>query len=480
MTPLTGLPPELIELIFHGLGSIDDVHHFGRVCRKTYDVLQNRSAYVEIMRSIILQSSIHRFDVQLCRMLDLHNQLVKHFQDGHDPITPSSITPTVMGTGNAIMNQWETQLYEAITDGHYLRDDQRLRDELSKARVYDILARWQGLRVLQDLWVSRQLREADYLPGSCNFDADIFTATYEQLQKRDEEFACNHHEDYNSFNADQTARFYSAITGLWLLNEIRWVFAQFKYPHHNFYVPLRILDVCKGHLASQAQTPLLDQLDLYSVYTFLYQHLLPLNMMPFSDQNSCELPLTYPSNLQSTAEYNARFLQLCLTAGQTYLQPPDLIDLVIRTKLMKRSPFPNLHLPASTKIYMRPSNPVHYPPDRSLTENGSMPPSRRPLSSLAARELGLIQRSTVAQTSIDPVRDAVSNPHKGLFSLQDRLDDWLKDRCQKEFDRSARRDRLDVDGMFEECWKRDVRWQVWWWANSEEKARMKMERWRVR
>jgi hypothetical protein len=39
-------------VILHFLGSIDDVHNFGRTCRKTYDIVRRPEIYVEIMRSI--------------------------------------------------------------------------------------------------------------------------------------------------------------------------------------------------------------------------------------------------------------------------------------------------------------------------------------------------------------------------------------------------------------------------------------------
>jgi hypothetical protein len=40
MAALLDLPTELLELIFMFLGSIDDVHSFGRSYRKTYNVIR--------------------------------------------------------------------------------------------------------------------------------------------------------------------------------------------------------------------------------------------------------------------------------------------------------------------------------------------------------------------------------------------------------------------------------------------------------
>ncbi|KAF2120609.1 hypothetical protein BDV96DRAFT_565167 [Lophiotrema nucula] len=77
---LTGLPTELLEQIFHSLESIDDVHHLARSCQATYHAIRQHSVYVEVMRSVISQSIVHRFDLQLCYLLDLHREVVKHFE----------------------------------------------------------------------------------------------------------------------------------------------------------------------------------------------------------------------------------------------------------------------------------------------------------------------------------------------------------------------------------------------------------------
>jgi hypothetical protein len=56
MPVLTDLPGELLEMIFRHLGSIDDVHHFGRTCRKLSAVIERQIIYTKIMRSVISQA----------------------------------------------------------------------------------------------------------------------------------------------------------------------------------------------------------------------------------------------------------------------------------------------------------------------------------------------------------------------------------------------------------------------------------------
>lgn len=78
---LTSLPPELLESIYHHLDTIDDVHSLGRTHSKTFHVIERRTVYTDIMRSIIGRSWVHRYDLQLCSILDLHRKVVQHFRD---------------------------------------------------------------------------------------------------------------------------------------------------------------------------------------------------------------------------------------------------------------------------------------------------------------------------------------------------------------------------------------------------------------
>lgn len=72
----------------------------------------------------------------------------------------------------------------------------------------------------------------------------------------------------------------------------------------------------------------------------------------------------------------------------------------------------------------------------------------------------------------------------GLFAVVDDTAAWLKEKALTRFEMDAKKserkgERLkDIREVFEERWSQTW-WGIWWWANSEEKARAKMERWRV-
>ncbi|KAF2189719.1 hypothetical protein K469DRAFT_561973 [Zopfia rhizophila CBS 207.26] len=444
MAKLTNLPTELLEQIYHSLGSIDDVLHLGRACKATHNVLDNDKTWLEIMRSVIYRSPAHRFDVQLCKILELHRDLVQHFKSGGAALPVS-------------------RLQKCILDQSYLNDNVPIEAAISDEDVYDILARWQGLRVLQDIFLTRELEAEDYLSVVPEGDADDFIQDFTDLLNGDADTpkqppfrASSATKEYRTLNADQTARFHAAITSLWVLSEIRWVLALFQTPS-NFLLPLLILRKCKEHIERQTHIPLLDELDRLSIHKFLYHHLLPLHSRALTDQTSSELPLTFPSDLQESHNHGARLLQTFLLAGQTYLQPPDIIELAVRNKLMLRRPYPMMHPPPSTHQYWHPFNPSHitYPQNHPLVPAAGAP---IPFRNALLANINIVMR--------------------GLVPLRDLQDEWLRERVLGQFYVRARRDRKDIEGSFKRPWKKEVRWGIWWWANSEEKARAKMERWR--
>jgi hypothetical protein len=67
---------------------------------------------------------------------------------------------------------------------------------------------------------------------------------------------------------------------------------------------------------------------------------------------------------------------------------------------------------------------------------------------------------------------------EALFKIPDHARAYFADRCMVAFElgevkRSEAQQEIRV--VFPKNWK-DIRWAVWWWVASEDKARMKMER----
>jgi hypothetical protein len=70
---------------------------------------------------------------------------------------------------------------------------------------------------------------------------------------------------------------------------------------------------------------------------------------------------------------------------------------------------------------------------------------------------------------------------EALFKVADHAKRYFADRVMVEFEKQelSRREAKEIRTVFPQVWE-EVRWWVWWWAESEDKARMKMERLRLR
>lgn len=307
MAILLDLPPELLRPIFHYLGSIDDVHYLGRTCTKTYEAIRRPRDYVNIMRSVISQGPQHRYDMQLSRMLRIHGAVVDELRQNNNQIQATSFN------SGYILNQWERSFSAAITES---TSEIRSRlESYSDELIYEILARYQGLRVLEDIWLKRQLTASDFLAPDEALEADDLLHTYRTINQRNELFMDGDMQSrrlktpetwhYKRFNADQRARFYVAVVRLWLLNEIRWFLTSFSYPS-TLDLQIALLQTGKEYMKGQRQVPLLDELDSFAVFKFLYHHLLPLHGTALADQNSAKLPLTFSSDFAADGGHSAQ------------------------------------------------------------------------------------------------------------------------------------------------------------------------------
>ncbi|KAH7385768.1 hypothetical protein BKA66DRAFT_415912 [Pyrenochaeta sp. MPI-SDFR-AT-0127] len=481
MAVLTDLPPELLEHIFHFLSSIDDVIHFGQTCQKVTNAIQRQSIYIDIMRSVIKQSPQHRYDHQLCKILILHKRIVRYFEQngGQRPLPVTQVT-----TVGSALNTWEEAL--VLSTKPVVCSLRSCSNCLPDEVVNEILARYQGLRVLEELWLQRQLKDSDFLSMDDSADANQLMHSFRVLVDREEEFQDGNlsapniktpeFKSYTKFNSDQRARFYSAVVCVWLLNEIRWVLTNFAFPAR-FDLQVLLLENCKVDISKQMNTPLLDQLDQYTVHAFMYHHLLPLYGSFLADRNSSKLPLTFYSDFIKDSTHCTRLLQTFLTAGQTYIQPPDLIDLIVRSKISRKPPYSLMTLPATTEEWVHPNNAFAFPPNLDLCNDSSTTLLQR----TSLTHLSLINRSSFHQTRFNMSQNVIIAPAPGqpLYTLQDHAGKYFADRVMVAFElHECQSNQLrDIRDVFPKRWG-SIMWAVWWWANSEEKARAKLELWR--
>jgi hypothetical protein len=116
-------------------------------------LVELRSLCKASRRSLIIvqtKSPVHRHDIRLCKIMDLHQQFVKHYTSGGAPFTPQDAYPFLRAP-NIEMS---------------LRECLEVRpDDITDLRIRDIIARWKGLRELQRPYLSKDFEptEQNYL-----------------------------------------------------------------------------------------------------------------------------------------------------------------------------------------------------------------------------------------------------------------------------------------------------------------------------
>ncbi|KAL5116751.1 hypothetical protein ACEQ8H_005363 [Pleosporales sp. CAS-2024a] len=481
MAILSDLPPELVEMILHGLGSIDDVHNMGITCKKTYDVIRRSEIYMEIMRSVIGCAPQHRYDLQLCKMLSLHQDIVEHVRQH------STLLPTTQGSHQGFAyNKWESALVSAATVTTC--DDACCAACLPDNAIHGILARYQGLRVLEDLWLERQLKASDFFIAeeSSGTSQVPLAQRYTRVLHRNELYrdgkissrrkSTPETAGYTSLNADQRARFYSAVVCVWLFNELRWVLTNFRHAS-NFDMQIRLLETCRKHILKQSLTPLLDELDRCAVFRFMYHHLLPVYGACLADQATAALPFTFSTNFGSDYGYTSRLLQLFISSGETYLQPPDLIELVLHHNTSREPPWPLSTFSASTQAWQHPSPFFAFPTALDLDLLGER--HKRAVLGNSLTHLNMIARSSIHQTSAHRSPVIAAPPLDKAYRMRDLAGNFYLEGALIAFEKheDGGAGTKEMRKLFPERWGEEL-WSVWWWANSEDKARAKMERWK--
>jgi len=161
-------------------------------------------------------------------------------------------------------------------------------------------------------------------------------------------------------------------------------------------------------------------------------------------------------------------------AGQTYFQPPDLIDLAVRSRLSHQTPYPPMTMPASSEKW-------RYPMPPAIPQNVDLCSQRwkRPIQQNSLAHLSVINRSSFHQTSHTNSQYAIQPPTLGqaLLRLPDHASRYFASQAISEFQKGEiwREGMKNTNTTFREYWMGKT-WIVWWWASSEDKARMKMER----
>lgn len=156
-----------------------------------------------------------------------------------------------------------------------------------------------------------------------------------------------------------------------------------------------------------------------------------------------------------------------------------MIDLIARSEVSRKYPWPVLELPITTQIWHRPSQAYAFRANIPLQDARY----RRYLRSTSLTHLNIIARSSFHQTRSNTSPVIVLPADAQLHIVRDHANHHFLDSVLVEFERYEKKEGqdgkklADMRTVFETKWE-DGLWSVWWWANGEDKARAKMERWR--
>jgi hypothetical protein len=191
-----------------------------------------------------------------------------------------------------------------------------------------------------------------------------------------------------------------------------------------------------------------------------------------------------------------RQLRFFLLAGQAYLQPPDLIELAVRHGLSRSAPYPPAELSATALQWVRPNNISSFPADIATAD------WKIRLAYLVNFHVHVIRRSSIPEAqgptnqtlrppAQGPFNQMLAPPAQGPFnrrlgqilrastSVKDLTSCYLSGATIAAIEAGEvyKKGRRRARDAFAHEWQRRGFWSVWWWANSEDKARAIIARW---
>ncbi|KAI9837503.1 MAG: hypothetical protein M1819_007153 [Sarea resinae] len=293
---LANLPAELMLLLYRSLENIDDVYHLARSCRRLHDILEAGRNRLVIMRSVILNSEIHKYDVRLCRFIDVNQAHASAITEAADRTT----------------GRPDSSVFKAC----YSTECRNISDE----HVWEIVCRWQGLRLIQDLYLHPIIQQA-YSDSMFPYDVHTLVDTLKLTEETPVPALkdCLISSKQRSFNSEQTGRFYAATTAHWLAIEA-----------------LRLAHASTYHLSTERNTrysqihhmwkdneemSLQESFDVLEVYDFIYGYLLRKVMGTgnwYLQWSPGDVPYPRWSDMN-----------LFVNNARLHLRPPDIIELLL-------------------------------------------------------------------------------------------------------------------------------------------------------
>ncbi|KAB8260223.1 hypothetical protein BDV32DRAFT_123354 [Aspergillus pseudonomiae] len=313
-SPLLNIPCEILLSICCYLGDIDDVLHLARCCKQLHGTFERQSHRLVAFRSVIGNAAHHRYDLKLSPVLNISQRLFAEYSASHGkpPLSKRPIHADILNLHTP--------------DGDSLPEDE----------VWSIVCRWQGFRLLYDLYCNPSIRS--------RYSRSVFL-NWPNNECYEEEHALVHdeplleptitpHKDtvpggcatLPSLRNRGYRRFYQALTAHWFAVEALWLarISRYKTPQerNNRFVQVR------GIWRDNPDRTLQEKLDVLEVFDFVWGFLGRkifvdvYGMRSWLDEDGAGL---YFDGEQSEGVNWAFFVR----SVTQYLRPPNIIELLL-------------------------------------------------------------------------------------------------------------------------------------------------------
>ncbi|CAI7661282.1 unnamed protein product [Penicillium pancosmium] len=324
MLHILNLPVEIIICVFESLGDIDDALHFARCSTYLYHVFNPVGVRLAIFKSIIARASHHENDVELSQRANLYGQFS---EDLYETMSlPIAENPTYR-------KSLASKFLSPLTCG----------DNIPAEIVWDVVCRWQGMRVLCNLYCNSAINKA-YSTSTMPYPTSTtpYSRNQPQGSQREEAMArepCLQppsdpiHASVEEMSTIQRRlsyqRFYKALTIYWTSVEIFWL-AKTR-PVSSGAEAVRAFQTVKGRWTNNPTRCLSDKIDIlevtYFVGGFLGRKAFDLFSIPAWIEGLGEDVFEFYASTEDDTELD-NWVFFVETAFQ-YLRPPHIIELLL-------------------------------------------------------------------------------------------------------------------------------------------------------
>lgn len=359
------------------------------------------SSHVDFLQS---HSDVYKYDLSLCKIIET-NQAFSEIYLVHA----------------------ERPLHIGIEGPKFDKIINERPEDLTNERIYAIVCRWQGLRILQDLYLNAAIG-AKYSNFTFSYSMDanrVTTAMLTESAINDSHLQHLPAQDLSSrsFNAQQTQRFYKALTSYWLAMESHWLLC--RSVHSTWEELWKLIGSVRDIWRGGHRRDLLESCELIEVYDFVYGFLLE-TIFPNIETT---LPWLGGSDWYRLGTNNASesldwayFVQNC----RRFLNPAHVIEL--------------LALPCSSTGMKWPPNKTEYLQRRGAFQASCATAQINPPDCITvyfSHDVQMLEKDTCCKLEA-----------KGHVDDADRFRALWKN--------------------FRDAWTLHARWTLFWWADSSD------------